>query len=521
MSINPALPKGRNRRCQDYEFRLSGLTLNSGYTTVHLGGLDYVILSGRAKPKNDGRNYMHVKKLEKEELSKGGKLPVTINVGTEAIPRLVSIDVSVEALHMSNAPTHIMRTLADVRVRHGVDAASALAAQQLRSIAATYRFHDLDIEPTTTEYDNVTRGRITAADQYLPSGYRAALFRLEKYSVVLAALEGVRRSQEYGDSTKGKVTAKFFLKDSALTSKSVYERSLDAAAIAFANQGSFTTIREWVSTLDDGTLTPAQYMTLVFTADQGPIVNLTPHAVTVRTAEGAAQREYPSQGIIRARQTDTAAGSLNGIPLVRSAFGEPTGLPETLEPNTRYIVSALAAQAIADSGMDISQFLLTSKPVLDDIRQIMGCQHFATPPQASSHLDKHTSPIEYIEAQIINLTPRDVAIYLPADPKSSEEDGSSSLPQLHITIPVGGAQALAQQNDTPVGSVHDITLNAVEFGEVTNLPDPEEGKYLIVSNITVKAAAAAERPTDDLILTSGLVRDPDGKPIGCTQLARA
>jgi hypothetical protein len=46
-----------------------------------------------------------------------------------------------------------------------------------------------------------------------------------------------------------------------------------------------------------------------------------------------------------------------------------------------------------------------------------------------------------------------------------------------------------------------------------------ENTFVIVSAITGNAAKASGRRTDDLLLTSGLVRDEDGKILGCTAFA--
>jgi len=72
----------------------------------------------------------------------------------------------------------------------------------------------------------------------------------------------------------------------------------------------------------------------------------------------------------------------------------------------------------------------------------------------------------------------------------------------------------------PVGEIESITVVKTEFGEVLGLPEPAEVVTYIVSRITVEAAQAQGRSTDDLLTTSGAVRDSQGRIIGCRAFAR-
>lgn len=60
----------------------------------------------------------------------------------------------------------------------------------------------------------------------------------------------------------------------------------------------------------------------------------------------------------------------------------------------------------------------------------------------------------------------------------------------------------------PVGEIESITVVKTEFGEVLGLPESAEVVTYIVSRITVEAAQAQGRSTDDLLTTSGAVREP-------------
>ena len=72
----------------------------------------------------------------------------------------------------------------------------------------------------------------------------------------------------------------------------------------------------------------------------------------------------------------------------------------------------------------------------------------------------------------------------------------------------------------PVGEIESITVVKTEFGEVLGLPVSAEVVTYIVSRITVEAAQAQGRSTDDLLTTSGAVRDSQGRIIGCRAFAR-
>lgn len=70
------------------------------------------------------------------------------------------------------------------------------------------------------------------------------------------------------------------------------------------------------------------------------IVNLTPH--TVRLNDG---RWYPPSGqVARVAASHVDAGSVEGIPLYQTAFGDVLGLPEPKD-GVLYVVSGMVAAA--------------------------------------------------------------------------------------------------------------------------------------------------------------------------------
>ena len=108
--------------------------------------------------------------------------------------------------------------------------------------------------------------------------------------------------------------------------------------------------------------------------------------------------------------------------------------------------------------------------------------------------------------QIVNLTPHDVNVV--------GNDNSVA-----ITIPASGNVARCSQTIDIVGS---ITVNSIaipvsssSYGEVVDLPAPQDGVYYIVSRLVMSACPARQ----DLLCPNDLVRNDAGQVIGCRSLA--
>ncbi len=108
--------------------------------------------------------------------------------------------------------------------------------------------------------------------------------------------------------------------------------------------------------------------------------------------------------------------------------------------------------------------------------------------------------------EIVNLTPHKVKVV---------DDDNNVV----ATFPSSGV-ARAYQHDVLASEIDLIPVVKTEFGEVSGLPEPTEGAVFIVSRITVEAARAQGRSTDDLLVTSGAVRDDQGRIVGCRAFAR-
>ena len=78
------------------------------------------------------------------------------------------------------------------------------------------------------------------------------------------------------------------------------------------------------------------------------IVNLTPHAVTVRTEAG--DRTFaPSGQVARVTTQSVQVDDIDGIPVYEQTFGDIEGLPDP-EPGTIFIVSMVVRQAAQKLG---------------------------------------------------------------------------------------------------------------------------------------------------------------------------
>lgn len=106
------------------------------------------------------------------------------------------------------------------------------------------------------------------------------------------------------------------------------------------------------------------------------ILNFTPHPVRIIAADGTVVAEFPSVGVARAAQTDEFHGYVAGIAVVRTSFGEISGLPDS-QPGKSYIVSAIAFQAALASGRNTDDLLLPSGLVRDADGNILGCGQLA------------------------------------------------------------------------------------------------------------------------------------------------
>lgn len=122
---------------------------------------------------------------------------------------------------------------------------------------------------------------------------------------------------------------------------------------------------------------------------------------------------------------------------------------------------------------------------------------------------------------IINCTPHDVAIYSTADCYMRDgflylRDDEEEYPEpLHV-YQAAKEPARVTFVQKPVGAVDGILIYRRFTEDIVSLPDPKPGTYYIVPKML--AQACPERT--DLILPGTVVRDADGRVVGCIDFSR-
>ena len=104
--------------------------------------------------------------------------------------------------------------------------------------------------------------------------------------------------------------------------------------------------------------------------------------------------------------------------------------------------------------------------------------------------------------QIVNLTPH--VLVLVVDENESLEYQPASRP------------ARVSSFEEPVGNLFGVPTLAVKFGEITGLPEPQEGTLFVVSAMVATVARATGRT--DVASPGRLVRDGQGHVIGAGAL---
>lgn len=112
-----------------------------------------------------------------------------------------------------------------------------------------------------------------------------------------------------------------------------------------------------------------------------------------------------------------------------------------------------------------------------------------------------------------NLTPHRITVVSDDLPPVQLPDGSEYRPD-SWSIEPELVPARVEMESIPAGYHAGIPLARPVLGEVTGLPEPEEGVLLIVSLMVQRAAP--HRP--DLVVPGDLIRDEQGRPIGCQRL---
>jgi len=107
------------------------------------------------------------------------------------------------------------------------------------------------------------------------------------------------------------------------------------------------------------------------------LVNLTPHPLSLRQADGSTLDLPPSGTIARVASTDQVVGLIEGLPLHQMVLGqEVQGLPPPQE-GTYYVVSLVAAQAAKAQGRwDV---LAPGPAIRDEQGRVIGADGLSIP----------------------------------------------------------------------------------------------------------------------------------------------
>ena len=99
------------------------------------------------------------------------------------------------------------------------------------------------------------------------------------------------------------------------------------------------------------------------------IKNFTPHPISICNNAGEVTREIQSEGLVRLKAVTVPAGEIDGVPVSRTEFGQPEGLPEFQEEV--FIVVSQLVKTVLPSRYDL---LVPAEVVRDEKGNIVGCK---------------------------------------------------------------------------------------------------------------------------------------------------
>jgi hypothetical protein len=117
------------------------------------------------------------------------------------------------------------------------------------------------------------------------------------------------------------------------------------------------------------------------------------------------------------------------------------------------------------------------------------------------------TPVQYAETDRFKATPL-------LDPAQIADFTVRSFPS--------DGEALVRKEVKTMEDIDGLPTEGAVFGEISGLPDPAEGVFLIVGVMVVAAAQAAGRTTADLLTPGTTVRNPanTGMVLGTMRLQR-
>jgi len=111
------------------------------------------------------------------------------------------------------------------------------------------------------------------------------------------------------------------------------------------------------------------------------IINMTPHTLNVRQADGSFRNVAPSGDIARCAVTRTVTEVRDGIEMFVSVFGAPSPLPDS-QKDTVFVVSSLYLSGLRAHGQDRPDVYVPGEAVRDGAGQVVGCHGLSRHPPA-------------------------------------------------------------------------------------------------------------------------------------------
>jgi len=99
------------------------------------------------------------------------------------------------------------------------------------------------------------------------------------------------------------------------------------------------------------------------------IKKFTPHPISICNNAGEVIKVIQPEGLVRLKAVTVPAGEIDGIPVTRTEFGQPEGLPE-FEEGVFIVVSQLVKTALSSR----SDLLVPAEVVRDEKGKIVGCK---------------------------------------------------------------------------------------------------------------------------------------------------
>ena len=96
-------------------------------------------------------------------------------------------------------------------------------------------------------------------------------------------------------------------------------------------------------------------------------INLTPHAITFRTAGGDFETIEPSGSVARVDTSSKVTGFVAGVPIQSTVLGDVIGLPNDSTEGSFFIVSGMVLEAMKTKGIIRSDVLAPATGPKDDV----------------------------------------------------------------------------------------------------------------------------------------------------------